>query len=63
MLHAIYRKKSQLPAQRYVASAGAQDTRRTQEDEITSTIFGPLDFMPAEALMSWNQSCGLVPFG
>lgn len=50
MLHAIYRKKSQLPAQRYAASAGAQDTRRTQEDEITSTIFGPLDFMSVEAL-------------
>ncbi len=50
MLHAIYRKKSQLPTHRYVTSAKAQDTRRTQEDEITSTIFGPLDFMPTEDL-------------
>ncbi|MBU2772506.1 hypothetical protein HMI48_00830 [Acidithiobacillus ferrooxidans] len=47
MLHAIHHHKSRLPAQRYVASANARGPRRTQEDEITSTVFGPLDFMQA----------------
>lgn len=51
MLHAICSNKSQLPAHRYVASANAQDARRTQEDEITSTVFGPLDFMPGADLV------------
>lgn len=46
MLYACHRHKTQLPAQRYAQAHSPQDGRRTQEDEITSTIFGPLVFMP-----------------
>lgn len=45
MLHATHSRKSRLPFERYVASANEQGHRRTQEDEITSIVFGPLDFM------------------
>lgn len=46
MLHANHSRKSRLPFLRYVANANEQSHRRTQEDEITSIVFGPLDFMP-----------------
>lgn len=45
MLHATHRHKTKLPYQRYAMHRELGDDRRTQEDEITSTIFGPLDFM------------------
>ena len=50
MLHAARKNKTRLPAQRYAAWSASGEARRTQEDEITSTIFGPLDFMPQETV-------------
>lgn len=52
MLHAIENKKSRLPFTRYVSASERQGERRTQEDEITSTIFGPLDFFSEETVRS-----------
>ncbi|WP_308388527.1 hypothetical protein [Acidithiobacillus sp. AMEEHan] len=52
MLHAIENKKSRLPFERYVSAAERTGERRTQEDEITSTIFGPLDFFSEETVRS-----------
>ena len=56
LLHAIAQKKSSLARKRYhVLSRRQVGDRRTQEDEITSIVFGAMDFMaPAEVLSIWR---------
>jgi hypothetical protein len=46
MLHAFARNKSRA-YQRYLGVRDASEPRVSSEDEITSLIFGPLDFLPA----------------
>lgn len=46
MLHAFARNKSRA-YQRYLGIRDASEPRVSSEDEITSIIFGPLDFLPA----------------
>jgi hypothetical protein len=46
MLHAFARNKSRA-YQRYLGVREASEPRVSSEDEITSLIFGPLDFLPA----------------
>lgn len=46
MLHAIERKKSRAYT-RYLSVQPPDDPRVSAEDEITSIIFGPLEFLPA----------------
>lgn len=57
MLHAISQNKSRLARKRYhVFSRRQVGDRRTQEDEITSIVFGAMDFMnPAEVLSIWRM--------
>jgi len=64
MLHAIHNRKSRLPFLRYVASADEKGHRRTQEDEITSIVFGPIDFMPettARSIVTILFGCSPIP--
>jgi len=49
MLHAAFSHKTRLPAHRYVSARQTNESRRTQEDEITSVVFGPLDFMATDS--------------
>ena len=69
MLTAIHRKKTKLASHRYDASSRAHEIfletevrdhvryRRTQEDEIVSTVFGVLQYLPnierTELLVNW----------
>lgn len=56
MLHATYRHKTRLPQQQYASATSLGAARRTQEDEITSTVFGPLTLMPHEvAYRFWKR--------
>jgi hypothetical protein len=64
MLHAIHNRKSRLPFLRYVAGSDGQGHRRTQEDEITSIVFGPLDFMPeatTRSIVTILFGCSPIP--
>jgi hypothetical protein len=55
MLHATARAKSRL-YQRYLGKRDEDERRVHEEDEITSTIFGPLDFMQTEEVEQfWRQ--------
>lgn len=59
MLHATVKGKSALH-ERYLGRRDEGERRVHEEDEITSAIFGPLDFMaPAEVARFWH-SVGLV---
>lgn len=54
MLHAVGQKKSRI-YQRYAGFKGLEEKRIPAEDEITSIIFGPLDFMAdGEAFRFWQ---------
>lgn len=56
MLQASIHNTSQLAQKRYHVHSPCQEgLRRTQEDEITSIVFGAMDFMqPAEVLAIWQ---------
>lgn len=67
MLKAVKHNKTQLHSRRYAGRKENDDTsdgyKRTQEDEITSTVFGPLDYFPVNE--QWEffrflfQTCNL----
>ena len=62
MLHATYRGKTRLPQQHYATARNFGGVRRTQEDEITSTVFGPLALMPQEtSYRFWSRFVDEVP--
>lgn len=60
MLHATYAAGK---SNRYKVYMGYRDTQNPhvhEEDEITSTILGPLDFLPAEAVHQFWQTVFMV---
>ena len=60
MLHAIKKNKTTY-YKRYTDQRDAHDKRVSQEDEITSTVFGPLDFMESGAILRfWSKIFELV---
>lgn len=62
MLHATYRGRTRLPQQHYATARDCGGVRRTQEDEITSTVFGPLALMPQEtSYRFWSRLVAEVP--
>ncbi|MGC8508800.1 MAG: hypothetical protein ACP5NM_11105, partial [Thiomonas sp.] len=62
MLHAVERKKTSLPQGRYGFVREASERRRTQEDEITSIVFGPLEFLDeSDVARLWLYLIGETP--
>ncbi len=58
MLHATFHEKTRLPQQRY-ADKRSTGIRRTQEDEITSIVFGAIDLLPdRDAYHFWMRLIG-----
>lgn len=55
MLHAIEKSKTTF-YRRYLGYRDSEDIRVCEEDEITSTILGPMDFMPpADIFQFWKE--------
>jgi hypothetical protein len=62
MLHAVERNKTSLPQGRYGFVREASERRRTQEDEITSIVFGPLEFLDeSDVARLWLHLIGETP--
>jgi hypothetical protein len=55
MLHAIAKKGKSTLYRRYLGSRDGEERKVNEEDEITSTIFGPLDFMPTDDVFGFWQ--------
>ena len=61
MLHATFKGKGKLYT-RYLGHRDGEERKVHEEDEITSTVLGPLDFMaPADVHRFWQ--CVLVAAG
>lgn len=72
LLHATYHNKSSLTQDRYhsIKREKSEEMRMTVEDEIISTVIGPMDFMSAsevlgiwKAILAWNESVIEFPEG
>ena len=55
MLDAIAKKGKSTLYRRYLGSRDGEERKVHEEDEITSTIFGPLDFMPTDDVFVFWQ--------